>query len=538
MKRVKFAVAIFLVSIASLVLSACAPRVETVTVTFDLQGGTMDSPATVEVVKGTAIELPSPVKNGFAFGGWLADTESEPAVSNAVVTDDVVMTAQWVAQSEGLQFVKNDVGGYSVTGIGNCSDSVLRIPSFYQDEPVVSIEISAFARCQQLTKVVIPSSVKTIKKYAFEECENLREVVFPQGLEIIEFMSFLECGQLTSVTIPSTVEFVEQGAFSDCYRLVEVVNLSDLELTFGDYGSIFFFAKQVISSPLQSKLVRSGDYTFYNDNGEYSLVAYHGSDNCIELPSDINGNGYSINKYAFYDYKWLVSVVLPEKLTEIGEGAFENCYNLVEVINLSNLNIESESVENGYVAHNAKQVIANKSLSKITRQGEYLFYGDDSYSLVYYCGNDIDIVLPSNINGEGYSINRYSFFESELNSVVIPSNVTSIGERAFEHCSDLQSVKFEQSSQLKSIGTGAFARCLDLTNIEIPSGVIELGDTIFARCGELTVVIPSSVEKVGMYVFSNCTKATVYCEAESKPQGWSDKWADEGEVNITWGYKG
>ena len=36
MKMVKFAVVIFLVSIASLVLSACAPRVETVTVTFDL----------------------------------------------------------------------------------------------------------------------------------------------------------------------------------------------------------------------------------------------------------------------------------------------------------------------------------------------------------------------------------------------------------------------------------------------------------------------------------------------------------------------
>ena len=83
-----------------------------------------------------------------------------------------------------------------------------------------------------------------------------------------------------------------------------------------------------------------------------------------------------------------------------------------------------------------------------------------------------------------------------LTSVVVPSyveyngtlySVTSIGERAFSHCSSL-------------------------TSIIIPNSITSIGDFAFCDCSSLTsIIIPNSVESIGSYAFggySDCSKLT------------------------------
>lgn len=101
-----------------------------------------------------------------------------------------------------------------------------------------------------------------------------------------------------------------------------------------------------------------------------------------------------------------------------------------------------------------------------------------------------EIVIPSQINGDsvssiGYAVenssaNSLSVFNSEtLETVVIPQTVTSIGSFAFYGAFNLKDVIVEGSG-LVTIGTGAFAGCLNLVSFNLPVSTTNIGKYSFA----------------------------------------------------------
>ncbi len=72
-----------------------------------------------------------------------------------------------------------------------------------------------------------------------------------------------------------------------------------------------------------------------------------------------------------------------------------------------------------------------------------------------------------------------------MQSVTIPEGVTSIGEDAFRGCSALTEVNFGADSQLTSIGRRAFEYCSNLTSITIPASVTLIGAYAFDGCTSL-----------------------------------------------------
>ena len=89
----------------------------------------------------------------------------------------------------------------------------------------------------------------------------------------------------------------------------------------------------------------------YTDGEEVLLLGYLGSEKDIVIPEGVT----RIAKYAFNEDD-IVSVTLPESLTEIGDSAFSGCYNLKEVYNNSALDITVGSYDFGYVAYYAGKV--------------------------------------------------------------------------------------------------------------------------------------------------------------------------------------
>ena len=73
-----------------------------------------------------------------------------------------------------------------------------------------------------------------------------------------------------------------------------------------------------------------------------------------------------------------------------------------------------------------------------------------------------------------------SFRKQNIKSYVIPSSVTSIGDRAFYGCDSLSEIVIPSS--VTSIGKGAFYVCDSLSEIVIPSSVTSIGDSAFYRC--------------------------------------------------------
>lgn len=129
-----------------------------------------------------------------------------------------------------------------------------------------------------------------------------------------------------------------------------------------------------------------------------------------------------------------------------------------------------------------------------------------------------ELEIPSTVT----EIKGYVFLGcSSLTSIEIPSSVTSIGQFAFDS-SNLTSVTFGENSQLASIGKAALWNCDGLTSIVIPDSVTSIGESAFHGCkGISSVVIPSNVTSMGITVFRSSSEITIYCEAESKPDGWN-----------------
>jgi hypothetical protein len=91
--------------------------------------------------------------------------------------------------------------------------------------------------------------------------------------------------------------------------------------------------------------------------------------------------------------------------------------------------------------------------------------------------------------------------------VTIGNGVISIGDQAFEVCTNLASVTF--GSNVTSIGANAFYECSNLTSVTIPNSVTSIGAYAFASTGLINVTIPGNVTSIGEGVFSNSELTSV-----------------------------
>jgi len=130
------------------------------------------------------------------------------------------------------------------------------------------------------------------------------------------------------------------------------------------------------------------------------------------------------------------------------------------------------------------------------------------------CTNLTSITIPNSVT----SIGKYAFERcTNLTSIAIPNSVTSIGNGAFNGCTNLTSITIPNS--VTSIGNNAFMNCTSLTSITIPNSVTSIGNSAFSGCTSLTsVTIPSSVTSIGTCAFQNATNIRKFtCLATNPP---------------------
>ena len=438
-------------------------------------------------------------------------------------------------------------------------NSVISIDSEYNREALNG----AFYGCQNLAKAIIPSSVNYVGELAFMMCTGIAtniydsgkyigvgenpyallvsltdytissidihdECISIQGVAFADMINEQPCQNLTSISIPNKVKNIGYSAFTSCLNLKNIFFEEDSELE--EIGAGAFIFSTIDGEVVIPNSVREiGVNAFGGCVNLDSVVLPDGIttleqgvfESCISLKNiNIPDGVISIGERAFYECD-LTSIIIPNTVTSIGERAFYNCRKLVEVINLSSLNITAGDTSNGYVGLYANYIYNDINTPlKQKRAGDYIFYlNNNTMYLLGYLGQETNLTLPSieqiktvftNFTGDAYSIYYYAFYYcSSLTEIVIPESVTSIGSYAFSSCSSLTTVTIEENSQLTSIGDYVFRNCTSLTSITIPNSVTSIGYYAFSDCTSLTsITIPSSVTSIGYYAFSDCTSLT------------------------------
>ncbi|KAL7713470.1 hypothetical protein QTN25_008991 [Entamoeba marina] len=99
-------------------------------------------------------------------------------------------------------------------------------------------------------------------------------------------------------------------------------------------------------------------------------------------------------------------------------------------------------------------------------------------------------------------LNKCCFNYSNIETITIPNNITSIGSSCFLECKSLKSIKLPNN--ITSLNDQCFLNCKALTSISLPSSLQSLGGDCFQYCKITNNIIPDSVTSIGCGCFFNC----------------------------------
>ena len=320
--------------------------------------------------------------------------------------------------------------------------------------------------------LVIPDGVRTVKPYAFMYYKELKSVKIADTVKELGNSCFYECDNIEKLTLGASLEVIDWAAFGNCEKITEVRLPKRLKSIAGHA----FDSTSLTEISFPARLEYIGDAAFYGTNLREAIipdsVTYLGSsaflrcsnlrravigDGVKALMSDTFGYCYNLREvdlgnieetgtYVFHTCYNLTRVTLPASLKKIGAYAFAGCNKLVEIENLSELDIKTGYSEPGYVALHALHIYGDGGKSNLhTTSDGFVFYSDNErILLVDYIGGESEVTLPSSFGGKAYDIHDYAFAcNKNITSITVPECVSAIGTECFKEVTTLEKVIFE-----------------------------------------------------------------------------------------------
>lgn len=369
------------------------------------------------------------------------------------------------------------------------------------------IGYKAFQECSNLTAINIPNSILYIEEAAFKNCTNLSTVSLSEGLVSIGDDAFINC-VVTNITIPNSVKTIGQGAFRDTQ--LEIVTIGENAAEIG----MLAFACNTLQT-VNWNVIRYNDTintnTGYGTNkvitSYSSLNKGIGGSNPTPFYGSSQTYGNNITSFIFGDQVQYIpkclcegligleEVTIPQSIKEINVDAFFGCDNLssvnwnaihAKVVKKSN----TDALWNSYHAlfmgaqhPKLQSIIFGENVEGIP---EYLCLSISSLSITL--GHKVNSISTFTFKNSG--INTINFTGSlqewcslnhgylmvggsyvggnsgwtggnlyiqnvQMDSLIIPQNITKLSNYSFRYCKNIHSVTFEATVP-PSIGTEVF----------------------------------------------------------------------------------
>ncbi len=310
--------------------------------------------------------------------------------------------------------------------------------------PEGHINVDSLAN-ENLSEVVLPSTLRSINWGCFEDCTALRSVTLPEGLTTIGQNAFKGCTALTDFHIPDSVTEIQAFAFEGCTGLT----LDALPASLTVLGEAAF--KECASITVSA--IPAGVTEIPRDTFRQ----------CTSIPSmTIPDTVISISDAAFYGCSSMVSIRLSANLSELSASVLANCSALTE------LEIPPS------VLHIRDFALARTGLTTVR--------------------------IPESVLDLGMWVFQHS---PALNRVVFEGADTVIGDRCFLDCPSLETV--ELPLHMTAVSGNLFEKCTALREIRIPDTVRKIDGQAFLDCTALEAVqIPTALREIHRQAFENC----------------------------------
>jgi hypothetical protein len=384
----------------------------------------------------------------------------------------------------------------------------------------IGYDIDPVFECSyKLKKVILPETLKEINSCSFANC-NLQEIILPERLEAIGGYAFNNNKNLKTVLIPKNLSYIDGSAFKDCNVEKFELNENNPHLSIID-GVIFNKDKtKLIAFPSACK---NEHYTVPFGTKIIGYSAFCDAKiKTITIPQSVE----CIEDFAF-EFSKIREIEIPDTVTELGEWAFGWCYllekiqlpNKITVLNkdifcgcekLKELDIPAsvKIIEDDAIccAHNLKKLILHDGLEEInddlkfTKIGKVyipktvkkILSGTPLLAKHYKIQFEVDVENPylSSIDGSLYNkkktilisayrknskkfvvpdgvtkIADYVFMDAQIEDIVLPESLTTLGHRCFDSCNHLKEIRLPKS--LISMDFRAFDDCKKLERMEI-----------------------------------------------------------------------
>ena len=404
--------------------------------------------------------------------------------------------------------------------------------------------------CQSTT---IPNTIEIISANVFSGIDGLTHIDIPNSVTTIESRAFYGCDGLTHVAIPNSVTSIGIGAFGNCTGLQSVTFQSVTPPTAAafinsDSSTIVYVpigaASNYIGEPwsnydvqeINSRVLVDGLY--YNvdlatktaEVAQYEEGAPYSGD--IVIPANISAYGLdfavtAIGEYAFDLSETLSSIAIPNSVTDIEDGAFQNtgltsvyipasvtsieqnpfrgCQDLVSIeVDSDNPVYDSRDNCNAIIETATNRLITGCQTtvipSSVTTIGILVFDGLEKLNA---------IEIPNSVT----TIETWAFGFTGLTSAYIPASVTSMGENPFMGCQDLVSIEVDSDNPVYDsrdncnaiIETATNSLIIGCHTTVIPSSVTRLGYLAFGYLYDLThISVAASVTSIHEHAFVGC----------------------------------
>ena len=371
-------------------------------------------------------------------------------------------------------------------------------------DKLTKIPANMFKSCKSLKSIELPNSILEIGSSAFHTT-GLLELRIPASVTEYNFNVTSSCSNLTDIYIPASVVklsgspvrsatvHVDKDSYAHWYCHTESI---PYELPDGSTSADPNYPDKIID------LSVDGDNSVVAKVYGYHTVIISGSGVMKDYSSsnlNILGGSYSdviiedgVTNIGSYVIQNMPddSIIIPETVTHIGNGAFYNCNNL-KTINLPN-NLKSL----GSAAFASCDSLESLHIpASVTECGG---------NIVRDCPSLTEFRLPTSY--ESGTIDVVGENCPNLDTLYISAGSTfNVSNWADNPEFQISNVVIEEGAKIVPrlyAGTG-------LTTVDIPDSVIEIADDAFKGSGLREIHIPDSVLRIGAHAFSNISTLTV-----------------------------